>query len=119
LIEIEGKEELCYVASSSKLNHYLEIEQNEILVRENKSTNSELKYRVLAIKINNEWIIVDLQLINRAVKEKYEIRGISVEAEKYIDDYRADLLIRENKETFRLLEESEECQSVSIMIVIY
>lgn len=98
LINIDDKEELCYVASSSNLNHYLQMEGKEILVTEIESSNSDLRYRAFAVKIGNEWIIIDLHLLNRAVKEKLECNGFVVETEKYIDEYRADLVIsRDNK----------------------
>lgn len=97
-IEIDGKEELCYVASSSKLNHYLDIEDKEILVIENKSSQRKLKYRLFAVRANEEWIVLDLLLLNHIVKEKLENEGYIVESEKFIEDYRADLLIRTETE---------------------
>ena len=71
-IEIDGKEELCYVASSSKLNHYLDIEDKEILVIENKSSQRKLKYRLFAVRANEEWIVLDLLLLNDVYKRQHE-----------------------------------------------
>lgn len=59
---------------------------------------------MIAISVNNEWVIVDLNILNHILKEKYESEGYSVKQEqKIINGYRTDL-VAENDGTLKVIE---------------
>lgn len=97
VININGEEFGCYIPSSSKLNNYFDVENKPALVVPIKNEKRKMKYRLIAIAVEEEWIVVDLNILNHILREKYEKEGYSVKLEqKVVDGYRTDLLIQKD-----------------------
>lgn len=97
-ILVDGQVEECYVPSSSKLSHYVSLNNVEVLVTYNKSPKSKTKYRLHAVRNESEWIIVDLQLLNKLVEELYKSDDVSIKSEMLFDNrYKSDLFLEKEK----------------------
>lgn len=97
VIAINGEECCCYIPSSSKLNNYFDVNNRHVLVVPIDNEKSRTKYRLLAICVETEWIVVDLNILNNILKEKYEREGYLVKLEqKVINGYRTDLVLQKD-----------------------
>lgn len=96
-IEIDGNIELAHVPNSAKLSKYLTIENKKVLVIKNASSKAKTRYQLCAVEMeHNQWIMVNLILLNRIIAEYYEINGYKVQREKSISGtYKCDLLIED------------------------
>lgn len=97
VIDINGEEFCCYIPSSSKLNNYFDVNNRPALVVPIDNEKSRTKYRLIAICVEAEWIVVDLNILNHILKEKYEREGYLVKLEqKVINGYRTDLVLQKD-----------------------
>lgn len=97
IITINEKEFNCYIPSSSKLKNYFEVNNRPALVIPIDNPKSKTKYRLIAICDEDEWITVDLNILNHILKEKYEREGYIVELEKNVTaKYRTDLIVKKD-----------------------
>ncbi len=93
IITIDGKECECYIPCSSKLINYFDANNKPALVIPIDNEKSRLKYRLIAVRVGDEWVVVDLNILNSILKEKYEREGFLVKQEqKIINGYRTDLV---------------------------
>ncbi len=104
IISIDGEEFDCYIPSSSKLKNYFDVNNRPALVIPIEHEKSRTKYRLIAICVKDEWVVVDLNILNHILKEKYEREGYFVKQEqKIINGYRTDL-VAENDDSLRMVE---------------
>ena len=64
LVEINGKEEECYMSTSSKLKDIIDLNGRTVLLKENKGENLRTKYTVQAVKEKENIILLNLNYIN-------------------------------------------------------
>lgn len=64
IIDINGKQEECYLASSSKLKKIYDLRNKEVLLEKNKGKNTRTKYVVQALKDKKDYIWLNLKELN-------------------------------------------------------
>lgn len=98
-IEIDGVRELAHVPNSAKLSKYVKIDNKLVLVIRNASPSAKTKYQLIAVKSDEgEWIMVNLNILNKLLAEYYEEKGYIVQREKKLSEsYKADLVIEDEK----------------------
>ena len=58
-IAINGKSEICHLASSSKLTPFINPSFKTVLLTENKSNKSKTKYTLHAVKLGKKYILLN------------------------------------------------------------
>lgn len=103
-VEIDGKPETCYIASSCRLENFIDLRRKQVLLSKNKMNNSSTCYSVLGVKHRRSYIILNTSWANRVIAEDIHRRLFSFVGErkhtlkeKNIDGYRSDLYIPETK----------------------
>lgn len=93
-IIIDGEEKLCHVPSSAKLRNFLDLKENKALVTLNTSKNCRTDYKLMALYVDEQWVLVNLSIVNNIVKEFKEKQGELVASEKKVSkDYKSDLIV--------------------------
>jgi len=100
-VMIDGKEEICYVKSSSRLENYLIMNNKKVYLKNNK--NSKFQYYVYGVKHKNSCILLCPSLANDIVydsihKKMFSFLGIrsKIEKEHKISNYTSDLFLPKN-----------------------
>lgn len=96
-IEIDEKIEFAHVPNSAKLSKYLDIINKNILVVKNANPKAKTKYQLVAVESDDgQWIVVNLNMLNKIIAEYYEMKGYIVQREKVLSDsYKCDLIIED------------------------
>ena len=104
LVEINGKETVCYIPASCRLSNFLNLEGRQVLLRPIKSEKARTKYSVFAVKSRRRFIPLNLSVANRAIEEQINRRIFSflgkrknIIRETSIAGYKADLFIHDTK----------------------
>lgn len=104
LVEVNGKETVCYIPASCRLSNFLNLEGRQVLLRPIKSEKARTEYSVFAVKSRRRFIPLNLSVANRAIEEQINRRIFSflgkrnnVVRETSIEGYKADLFIRDTK----------------------
>lgn len=94
-IEIDGNVELAHVPNSAKLSKYLQIENRNVLVIKNANSRAKTRYQLVAVESDDkQWIMVNMNMLNRIIAEYYEKNDYVVQREKVLSDsYKCDLII--------------------------
>lgn len=110
MVNIEGIDEICYVASSSHLAPFIKLINKKVLLRENKSKSGKTKHTLFAVNYKNTYILLDLGFINKLVanyiSEKclFDILPESIKREQmFTNGYKADVVVY-NKEKMYIIE---------------
>lgn len=105
-IYIDGEEKLCHVPSSAKLRNYLDLKEHKALVTLNTSKNCRTDYKLMALYVDEQWVLVNLSIVNALVKEYKEEQGELVSGERKVSkEYKSDLVVRdEGSQKERLVE---------------
>lgn len=99
-VEVDGKEEECYIPSSCRLENFLELAGKEVFLKENKSKNTRTHLMVYAIRFKRNYLILKSSEANELIMKAINGRRFAflnkrriVEKERIIDGYKADLYI--------------------------
>lgn len=102
IVEVEGKEYLCYVSSSSRLENFIDLKDREVLLLPAGEAAVATKYTLYAVKYKRGYILLELSLANSVIAEQLYRRYFSflgrrrhVYREKRIEGYKADLYIED------------------------
>lgn len=102
IVEVEGNEKLCYVASSSKLSNFIELAGANVLLLPKGKNASSTEYTLYAAEVANGRVLLELSLANTAIEEQLYRRYFSflgkrknIHREKTVDGYKADLYIED------------------------
>ena len=99
LVDISNKQEECYVSSSSKLKNYINLNKKTVLLVPNKGKQLRTKYTLQAAKVNNVWMLLNLNYVNDLMQEfllkKYG--KDTLYREHYIKDYKTDFYVSKKK----------------------
>ncbi len=99
IIEVNGKLEECYMASSSKLNKLYNLKDKEVFLEKNIGKNTRTKYVVQALKDKNDYIWLNLKELNNLYYRQILEKNISIICEKKINkNLRIDFFDKEQKE---------------------
>ena len=101
-VEVEGKEEECYIPSSCRLENFLELSGKEVLLRENQNKNARTRLAVYALKIKQNYLILKTSEANIIIANELRSRRFSylgkksvIERECTVQGYKADIYLPE------------------------
>lgn len=104
VVEVEGEEKLCYVASSSRLMNFIDLTDKEVLLLPSSGKASKTAYTLFASRYRNSHIILSLSLANEIMAEQLSSRRFSflgsrkqIQRERTVAGYKADLYIEDTK----------------------
>lgn len=104
LVEVEGKNAICYVASSCRLSQFMQLEGKEVLLLPKGSNAANTEYTLLAVKKGNGYVLLNLSLANSALLEQLNRRSFSflgsrkdVHREATISNYKTDIYVSDTK----------------------
>lgn len=100
-VRVEDQIYECYVPSSTRLSNFFDLKGVPVLLVKNEGRNTRTQYKLHAVLINDEWILVNLNLLNALFEEYYfqHNGGTEIFREKLIDNkYKADLYAVENED---------------------
>lgn len=103
-VEIDGAEEVCYIASSCRLDNFIDLCGKMVLLRKNKGRNSLTRYSVLGVKHKHSYILLNTSWANKAIENdlcnrRFAFVGkrIDIKKELVINGYRTDFYILASK----------------------
>lgn len=104
LVNIDGKDTICYIPSSCRLSNFINLEGKTVLLKPVASANTRTHYSVFAVKIGRSTILLNLSMANRIVERQLQRRSFaylgkrsSVSREHLEAGYKADLFIHDTK----------------------
>ena len=77
IVEVDGQEELCYVASSCRLPQFIYLEGKEVLLLPKGESASKTQYTLYAVKKGNGYILLNLSMANNTLQEQLHRRIFS------------------------------------------
>ena len=102
LVSIDNIDTICYIPSSSRLENYIDLKNQRVLLIPTESKDARTKYAVFAIRKKQNYIILNTSIPNRVIGEELHKRRFSflgkrknVVREKRIDGYKTDLFIED------------------------
>ena len=105
LVEVKGKDTLCYIPSSCRLSNFVDLIGKEVLLTPNSSPKTRTEYAVYALRIRGQFILLNMSHANRLIENNIRSRRFSylgkrttVRKEYCIEGYKSDLYI-ENSQT--------------------
>lgn len=107
-VEVNGKIESCYVASSAKLEQFIELKNKKVKLSINNAS-SKFKYSLWSVEHEGKEILLNLKKVNELIeiliiKENLLKKSYtSIKKEKYIKNFKSDLLL-ETENDFEIVE---------------
>ena len=99
-VEIDGAKETCYIASSCRLDNFINLHNRPVLLKRTSGANVSTRYAVYAVKHKKSFILLNTSLANKAVENTIKSRKLSsigkrsdIKKEHKISGYRADFFI--------------------------
>ena len=103
-VTIDGEDVECYIPSSCRLGNFIDMKGRTVLLKHNQAKDARTEYAVYAVKIKNEFILLNLSQANRIIevalpKRRFSFLGLrkQIVREKRIGDYKSDLYIEDTK----------------------
>lgn len=100
VVNIENEDVICYVASSARLDNYVDLRNRDVLLRENNSQSKKTAYTLFAVEHEGTNVLLELGYINNLLSnylilnDIFKINENNIISEKFVDkNYKADLLI--------------------------
>lgn len=104
LVEVKGKDTLCYIPSSCRLSNFVDLIGREVLLKPNLSPNTRTEYAVYALRIRGRFILLNMSQANKLIENNIRKRRFSflgkrttVRKEFYVDNYKSDLFIEDTQ----------------------
>lgn len=104
IVEIDGKDTICYIPSSSRLDNYIDLKNKPVLLSNTYGKNNKLRYAVYAVKYKQNYICLNSSIANQVIAESIRSRRFStlgkrsnIHQELKIDGYKCDLFIEDSK----------------------
>jgi len=104
LVEVEGKDTLCYIPSSCRLSNFVDLIGKEVLLTPNSSPNTRTEYAVYALRIRGQFILLNMSQANRLIENNIRNRRFSylgkrttIRKEFCVENYKSDLYIEDTK----------------------
>lgn len=103
-VTIDGEDVECYIPSSCKLGNFIDMNGRTVLLTRNQAKSTRTRYAVYAVKLKNDYILLNLSQANRIVEAALPNRRFSflgprkqIVREKKIENYKSDLYIEDSK----------------------
>lgn len=104
-VEYEGNIIECYVPSSSKLAHFINLSNKEVLISKNK-VDRRTRYSLFAVSYYNKYIMLNLNLINKIlldfISNNFSFKECYLE--KKYRGYKSDILLVSKSNKITLIE---------------
>ena len=104
VVEINGIATPCYIASSCRLDNFVDLKGKAVLLMPTLGKNTTTKYTVCGLKYKQSYILLNSSLANSAVQHSIGSRRFSflgkrtdAQREHTIDGYKADLYLPSSK----------------------
>lgn len=88
-VKIDGAEEVCYIASSCRLDNFIDLRGKSVLLARNKGTKGRTRYSVIGVKHKRSYIILNTSWANKAIDSSLLKRRFSFLGKRR--DYRAEI----------------------------
>ena len=103
LVEVNGKDTLCYIPSSCRLSNFVDLNKKDVLLTPNASFNTRTEYAVYALRVRGQFILLNMSQANRVVERSIRNRRFSflgkrntIKKEYSIENYKSDLYIEDS-----------------------
>ena len=97
-VNIDGTEEVCYIASSCRLGNFINLSEKNVLLVKNLGKTSKTKYSVIGVKYKRNFIILNTSWANKAINDSILSRKFSFLGKR--KDYKTEIEIRGYKTDF-------------------
>lgn len=103
IVDINGQEVECYIPNTSKISKYISLNNKKVLLTKNKNVKGRTKYTLFGIEYNNSFILLNANFVNQIIETSIEssdlldLSDYKIFKEKKINNYRADLVLENNK----------------------
>lgn len=104
LVEVDGKDALCYIPSSCRLSNFMNLIGENVLLTPNASTNTRTEYAVYALQVRGRYVLLNMTQANRVIGENISKRRFSflgkrksIRKEYIVEDYKSDLYIEDSR----------------------
>lgn len=99
-VEIDGAKESCHIASSCRLDNFIDLRKKTVLLRKTESKKASTRYSVYAVKHKFGYILLNTSLANKAILNTLKSRKLSflgkrdeIKKEYSICGYKTDFYI--------------------------
>jgi len=99
-VEIDGAKETCYIASSCRLDNFINLRGKTVLLKPTEGKFASTNYAVFAVKHKRNYILLNTSFANKAVENamynrKMSMLGkrIDVKREFTVENYKTDFYI--------------------------
>ena len=88
-VKLDGVEEVCYIASSCRLDNFIDLRGKSVLLARNKGAKGRTQYSVIGVKHKRNYIILNTSWANKAIDSSLLNRRFSFLGKR--KDYRAEI----------------------------
>lgn len=103
-VKINNSSEICYISNSSHLSDLINLDNKEVLLRENKGKNLKTRYTLYAVNSDNTNILLDLKELNNIfflyLKDKK--KNLPIKKEAFISGYKSDFYLETTKQIYEI-----------------
>lgn len=99
---INGKEEECYMPTSSKLSKIINLANQEVYLIENMGKSLRTKYKVHSVRIKNNLILLDLNCLNKLYFSEILLKDSKYLQERKINNLKIDFVNEEKNEIIEI-----------------
>lgn len=85
IVNINGIDTECYLASSTKIKHFIDLTNHTVFLIENSKKNSRTKYTIHSTIINGIYILLNLNYINKLFYNQILKKNASYKPEKTLN----------------------------------
>lgn len=100
LVEVDGKDTLCYIPSSCRLSNFVNLVGKDVLLTHNQSSNTRTEFAVYALRDKRQFVLLNMSQANRVIERvikgrRFSFLGkrVNVKKEYRIEGYKSDLYI--------------------------
>lgn len=97
-VKLDGAEEVCYIASSCRLDNFIDLRGKKVLLIKNKGTKGRTQYSVIGVKHKRNFIILNTSWANKAIDSSFLKRRFSFLGKR--KDYRTEIDVSGYKADF-------------------
>lgn len=104
VVNIDGTEDICYIASSCRLDNFIDLRGKSVLLQKNKGVNERTRYSLIGVKYKRNYIILNTSWANKAIDESFLKRRFSFlerrkdfQTEISVCGYKTDFFIPNSK----------------------
>ncbi len=104
LVEINGKDTLCYIPSSCRLSNFIDLAGRQVILIPVASANSRTDYSVYALRMGKQFVLLNMSQANRVIEDNIGSRRFAflgrrknVRKEHTIENYKCDIYIEDTR----------------------